>query len=371
MNHKVYAETFAREEMIGEGTPGSRVAALDALRQIAAFIVLIHHFLLIFEINAPSWTQLGVLDAKAAVSLFFVLSGYVLALSLSKEDVSIRSYIKFGVRRIFRIYPLHFASMLLSFGILMLIKTQGGFLRELAIPVEFLNQHDVRQWILQLTLVMPGIRSDFANPPVWTLMVEAKIAAVFPLIAWLILKSSSKIAICVVLVLAIASDWSDRYLAGAVAFLGQFAIGAALTRMPNSMMKSWGGGQWVIWIVASLVLYSLVSFRYDFPSIWIAYNLCGLGAAGIIASVVRNPFLNKKLAGFQKKCGADISYGIYIFHFPVMLGLKKLFGNPEDVHFLLGLTLFFLVTLITFSISIILMRLIEIPAIRIGKALTA
>ena len=347
---------------------GSRIEALDALRQIAAFIVLVQHFFVIFELETPSWMRSGVFDAKAAVTLFFVLSGYVLALSLRKEPISVRSYINFGIRRILRLYPMHCAATVLAFVVLHWVKNQGGFPRDFETPIEFLKTDDAYQWALQFTLVMPGMRSSFANPPVWTLMTEAKVAIVFPFIAWAILKMSPKHACVFVAVLILGSDWSGRHIVGTAALLGQFALGALIARTPSCMFTTMKRKHWTAWIILSLALYSAASFRYWTPNIWVAYYACSFGAAGIIIATLYSEWVHAKLASLQELIGVDISYGIYILHFPIMLGLKKVF--EQDSLNTLVFAVFVLAVLLTISLSIILMHAIERPAIRIGKIVT-
>src|SRR4051794_22028684 len=77
----------------------SRITALDSVRGIAAFLVVMNHCYLTFWPAGP--TLAGVLiGGRASVIVFFVLSGYVLARSLTHnaEPASV-----FIARRFFRI----------------------------------------------------------------------------------------------------------------------------------------------------------------------------------------------------------------------------------------------------------------------------
>lgn len=353
-----------------EPRPGSRIMALDAIRQIAAFIVLVQHFFVIFEIKTPLWMRVGLFDAKAAVTLFFVLSGYVLALSIRREPVSLRGYLNFGIRRALRLYPMHIAATLLALVVLVWVKSQGGFTRPLAMPVDFLQASgsEIRQWILQFTLVMPGLSSSFANPPVWTLMTEAKVSVVFPFIAWAVLRLTPRAACVLVAMLVLGSDWFDRHIVGTVALLGQFALGALIARLPRDAFGRFDWRQWSAWLLLSLVLYSIVSLRYRLPNEWIAYYLGSFGAAGLIIATIRWEGLNDRLTALQRFFRADISYGLYILHFPIMLWLRKLSG--ETVTALSGGLLFAASLFLTIVLSVILMFIAERPAIELGKRLT-
>ena len=345
--------------------------ALDALRQIAAMIVLIQHFFVIFEVNVPTWMTGWVFDAKAAVTLFFVLSGYVLALSVEREAVSIRGYVNFGIRRVLRLYPMHLAATALSLVILIWIKSAGGFTRPLQMPVEFLDAvgFESGQWLRQLTLIWPGMKSDFANPPVWTLMTEAKISLVFPLMAWALLKGPIKAAVLLVSILVIGSDFFATHVVGTLALLGQFALGALIARLPKSRLVTMSFRHWVVFLSVSIFLYSCVSFRYVLPSVWIAYYLGTIGSMGLIMATVYWDSFNRLMTFLQQIFRVDISYGIYILHFPLMLWLRKISG--EETSFLTGWLLFGGSVVLTVLLSLVLMHGLEKPAIRLGKRLTS
>ena len=52
------------------------------------------------------------LNGGAAVTVFFVLSGYVLGLSLDKHKVTVSRTLSFYLKRVFRLYPAHIVSLL-------------------------------------------------------------------------------------------------------------------------------------------------------------------------------------------------------------------------------------------------------------------
>lgn len=323
-----------------------------------------------FDLNPPAWLQSSIFDASAAVTLFFVLSGFVLALSIDREPVCFRSYVNFGIRRVLRIYPMHIAATLLAFAILLWIKSRGGFHQNLEMPVHFLNSEGLQlgSWLLQLTLVFPGMDSNFANPPVWTLMTEAKVAIVFPFIAWTILNLRRPAGTALVIILIMFSDWADRNLVGTFALLGQFAIGAWVANLPKSFFERFETKSWVIWTLVSVALYSAVSFRNSFPSAWIGYYLGAVGSAGIIISAIGWKFMNHTLTALQKFLRRDISYGIYILHFPILLGLRKL--QIDMTHIPSASFIFATALSLTIALSMILGFVVELPAIRLGRRLT-
>lgn len=342
-----------------------RIIALDALRVIAAFIVLAQHFRLVFELHWPVWLTKGIFDSKAAVMLFFVLSGYVLALSLGGKAPSFATYVKFGVRRVCRLYPVYWAALLLAFGVLWVVQRNGAG-QVTGLPAWFLDGTGMqfKQWVLQTTLVAPGMKSDFALPTVWTLMTEAKVSMVFPLLAWGILRGRDWVAISVVAALVLGSHWLDAHVVGTAAFLGMFALGALLCRLPATFWSRIGDAAWWGLLLLGMALYAAISWRYVMPSIWLGYYLCGLGSLILIAATIHWPLMRSGLTRVQNFLRFDLSYGIYILHYPVLVALKKIAGPASPV-----LT-FILATLLTVGISLLLHFVLEMPAIQLGRWLT-
>ncbi|GAA2726600.1 acyltransferase family protein [Cellulomonas aerilata] len=85
-----------------------RVAALDGMRGIAALAVVGYHYLM----HGPTmYPELGVpvhaaLVGREGVRLFFIISGFVIALSLRGSTVS-----RFAVSRFIRLYPVYWLGL--------------------------------------------------------------------------------------------------------------------------------------------------------------------------------------------------------------------------------------------------------------------
>lgn len=350
------------------GETAERIVALDALRVIAAFIVMVQHFRLVFELHWPEWLTKGLFDSKAAVMLFFVLSGYVLALSLGGKAPSFMAYVKFGVRRVFRLYPVYWAALLLAFAVLYAVQKTGSG-QVTGLPAWFLDGTGLKlkQWLLQATLVAPGMKSDFSLPTVWTLMTEAKVSMVFPLLAWGILRSPACLGWGVVTALVLGSHWLDAHVAGTAAFLGMFALGTILCRVPGSFWGRLGSAAWWGLLIFGLVLYAAISWRYVMPSIWLGYYLCGLGSMIFIAGTIHWPLMRSVLTRLQNFLRVDLSYGFYILHYPVLVALKKLASPFVSSSLVVA---FILAVVLTAGIALVLYFVVEKPAIKLGRRLT-
>jgi len=165
---------------------------LEALRGVAAMMVAVWHSLAVLPgsgVKADVIASLRRLtNGNAAVTLFFVLSGFVLGLSLRKAgECSRKQFLGFCVRRLFRIYPVFLFSTLLVVACLYYSHYMGGLF-----PAWFNSPSDYRQ-----TELNPGLPPSAAlvlgnlllwcptlNYPTWTLGIELRCSLLLPLLYW-------------------------------------------------------------------------------------------------------------------------------------------------------------------------------------------
>src|SRR5215469_14862557 len=100
---------LSREKDLSPGA--GEIAALTSLRGVAAVGVLLLHFRNQFgpTINPDRFTHFFV-RSYLFVDFFFILSGFVIALSygsMFSRGINLRDYIAFLIKRLARIYPLH------------------------------------------------------------------------------------------------------------------------------------------------------------------------------------------------------------------------------------------------------------------------
>jgi peptidoglycan/LPS O-acetylase OafA/YrhL len=89
-----------------------RYPELDSLRGLAAVMVVIFHYT-VDRHTSPSIFRLG----STGVDLFFIISGFVIFMSISK----VKNSLEFVINRTTRLYPTYWASVTFSFIILSLI----------------------------------------------------------------------------------------------------------------------------------------------------------------------------------------------------------------------------------------------------------
>jgi peptidoglycan/LPS O-acetylase OafA/YrhL len=90
-----------------------RYEALDGMRGIAVLLVVLFHVSWPNHITPNRFVENGYL----MVDLFFILSGFVISVSHSREPVSASQVGNFLCRRLFRIYPLHLAVLAAFVGV--------------------------------------------------------------------------------------------------------------------------------------------------------------------------------------------------------------------------------------------------------------
>jgi len=150
-----------------EAREPKRFVVLDFYRFVAALGVFIFHLKNIDKGISPVWNG----SYGLFVDMFFILSGFVISYSYPSTSTGMRSYVRFLVRRIARIYPLHLLTLLL-FAALALVGISGptshaGFL-------DFIqNLFLVQAW---------GITDHLSfNSPAWSISAELFCYLLFPL----------------------------------------------------------------------------------------------------------------------------------------------------------------------------------------------
>lgn len=147
-----------------------RFVVLDFYRFVAALGVFIFHLKNIDQGISPAWNG----SFGLFVDMFFILSGFVISYSYP-ASTGVRSYTRFLVRRIARIYPLHVLTLLVFAG-LALIGIAG--------PTE---HSGVSDFLYNLFLIQAwGVTDHLSfNSPAWSISAELFCYLLFPLLMWL------------------------------------------------------------------------------------------------------------------------------------------------------------------------------------------
>ncbi len=148
----------------------SEVKALTGLRGAAASIVAVHHFL---QMPISPWHELP-LRGYLAVDVFFVLSGFVLALTYADAfavDRGSQPYRDFLIRRVARIYPI-FLVILLYTVLRIALQDPSALASSGALRCVVANLLLIQGWGMAPSLIIPS----------WSISTEMAAYLAFPMI---------------------------------------------------------------------------------------------------------------------------------------------------------------------------------------------
>jgi peptidoglycan/LPS O-acetylase OafA/YrhL len=279
-----------------------RLRQLDSIRGIASLFVVFNHYILLVPkqlLPPPSLDQLLTLavwlspltwlrftparllvDGEAAVDLFFVLSGFVLALPLTRHAQP--PFLAFLVKRFCRVY-LPFA------GVILIVAAAYEIIPTAPSPAvsSWLNGLLLPRGSYSVTahLLMGGREADMRLDPVmWTLVHEMRVSVIFPVIFLAIRRigAAQTVGACLVIsVLAsfgmsdsISGDWQAT-----VHFLWMFAAGSALSYHRDGIMRFMR--QRSRTTILCLWVLTLMLLIVPFNRVWADF-LIGCGAALLI-----------------------------------------------------------------------------------------
>lgn len=201
-----------------------RLVAIQALRGIAALMVVFHHVIHQF----PDFlSQLPTEAGQAGVDLFFVISGFVMVYVTHKREQSARQFL---MMRAIRIIPAYWFYTLAA-GLLMFL-----------LPKLFrANELTARHLILSLLFVPHEIGNNILSPVIkqgWTLNYEIFFYILFALTLAVWFSGRVALSAVVLVTLACAGHWArhEHYELGAISFyldgiLLEFVFGMLIARM--------------------------------------------------------------------------------------------------------------------------------------------
>jgi len=347
-----------------------RIHALDGLRGAAAVAVVAFHVFLIVDLSELASavvlaTPLGLLvNGPGAVHVFFVLSGYVLAIALSRDEAPGR-LARFYVRRVFRIHPAYVAAVLFAWVV------SSGY------PLwRFHCGFHIPGALLPRALMFPSMA--FGMLPVgWSLYVELAMSLVFPLLFLLVRRLHPAAALAVAALLLI--DFSP--ITSFLRFALDFALGASLyrerERVARGMNRLPAAGKFALLVAAGLLLqapYALAALRGGHAGLERGHSpqtvvLMASGSALLVVTSLHVAPLARLFQAPLARFFGRISYSLYLVHLTVLTVLRCPGGTEALVSPLQGVLLFAVTLAISTALAMLGQRFVEEPAIRAGRAL--
>ncbi len=174
--------------MTQPGTP--QLNALTGLRGAAAWLVVTYHFREALAPFVPAAVLAVAAHGALAVDLFFVMSGFIIALNYRKEFQAegMGAYGRFLLLRLARIYPLH----LFMLGLFVLY-VGAVSLAEHADKFERLGYLVASIFLVQAW--SPWVWLGW-NDPAWSISTEMFAYLIFPLMAYIVMRTRGRSAAC-------------------------------------------------------------------------------------------------------------------------------------------------------------------------------
>lgn len=286
------------------GSVSSTGNNFDAIRILAASMVLVsHHYALTGQME-PSFFGIHSYGGLA-VTIFFVISGYLVATSWQRDPCLWR----FALRRFLRIWPALTAALVLTaYGL-------GAWVTELPLK-EYLTHRATANYLqglwMNIHFVLPGVFEHNPYPrgvngSLWTIPLEVRCYVILGFAGLVgLLKFRSVFLLSISLYMAWFLARSNADLTGSIHYGRElsafFLAGAAL----HVLERHWSRRPaiWAVCIGASFAI--AWSFGWRHTALLIA-----LPFAIIYAGTRATPYLRR--AGRW----GDPSYGIYLFAFPI------------------------------------------------------
>ena len=377
----------------------TRLPALDSLRGLAALAVVFTHVLWLYRPNSlvrpfsANLVTLGYLrswvaelpgtflievsplhlltSGHEAVILFYLISGFVLYLSCERRAGD-HPYRDFLVRRICRIYIPYLVGV--AFAIALCATLSTGHLNGMNdwINHTWLMPID-RAAVLSHIALVGNFNTDLFMMACWTLVHEMRLAFVFPLLAELVLSRSRWLPLVIAalslsgigLFAVFAARYGTWFLT--IHYAALFLVGAWLARERVGCAAFWASldvRRRAFLLAGALALYNYGRFIRIVHAPAVAADLpIAAGAACLIVwAMSRPPVL--ELAPIRWL--GRVSYGLYLLHQSFILASIYLLRELLPLW-----TILILAVAMTFAAAELFHRIVEGPAIRLGRKLTS
>ena len=285
--------------------------SFDEVRLVLALMVVCVHTSTLSQSSDLQWLSL-VFDSDFAVKGFFAISGYL----VFKSYCSSKSLADYYEKRCRRVFPAYLIVIFFCIGI-------GAVTTSLSLS-DYVTSNSTYQYllanILMLNFVQPELSGVFQDNPhsamngaLWTIKIEVLFYLVVPIIYYLMQRLKQSLVLIVIILLSIC--WFSYFI-----FISNNIFASQLSRqLPGQLMYFTIG----IWL-------SQIGMSHFFRVFWIVlgclYMMCKSliypGYVEFLNMVIYPLFVISicKTGSFNIGLGkfGDFSYGVYLFHFPVI-----------------------------------------------------
>ena len=350
---------------------------LDSLRGIAALMVGGFHAGL-SAAPATVWHYLALMlgfffDGRTAVSIFFVLSGLVLGMSLRRLGaVTPAAFFHFCGRRFFRLYPAYAVSTL--FYLMLYFAIRNKFHQGQPIGHGWCDYYSTDRFSSGDLIGNFLFLSQHLNVATWTLKVEAQAALLLPFLHAFSVRFRTRGQALLFVVLAGLCLFSGS---------GSTRINLPLFYMGYlipPLLEMWRSTRFAETYAKGGVLFALAITLLAVPHLFgsmgfgsrFAVLIAGVGSALLLIVILiasSHPVFNLLDHKFVKYLGL-ISYSYYLFNLLSVDLVQRLIFSPvgiQQAHPFLGWWLIFIVSsLLCAALASVSFHLVERPAVKLG-----
>ena len=359
-----------------------RDRSLDSLRGIAAVSVLLLHLSYFKPLNELHGWLAGVYRlisfGHEAVVLFFVLSGYVLYLQISRQAMS---YLEFMIKRVCRIYLPYF------FAIVVAILMQKFLHPHVDLAMGDLGSSawtaplSIKTIVAHILLIFP-FTNNHLDPVIWSLTYEMRLSLILPLLVWAAQRLGWPVVVLASLLLLPIDTLllHKQHFGGGVAnvygtwghtlaYVSDFVIGAWLASQKSYVANKLAPMQTVSFMMFLLgVIAFEMSSRFsiaggEFYSIYWHLTLL-VAIPMILMAVTTNALLQRILDMRVFHWLGDISYSLYLLHTLILLAIVHLVGPEKCSIWTLAL-----VVALSFLAASLSYLYVEKPSIQLGRSI--
>jgi peptidoglycan/LPS O-acetylase OafA/YrhL len=364
--------------MIKEKQP--RLYLLDLARAFAATCVVLQHYQHFylsgnetFDRNSQPFFEIIGFAYKfgsQAVPFFFILSGFIFFTfyykKISEGKISFQNFI---IIRIARLYPLHFLTLvIITILQQMYFKFEGDYFISDASNIKTFVSHIflIQEW----PLIKPNLEQGF-NAPSFSISIELFLYISFFFISLNYAKNLSQLCVIVVTSLIIYCVIRSTFTLGILLFY----YGGFLHFLLEKIKRSIKQNKNFIFII--LLLLNLIIFSRSLNEFFLALQLQLSSITGgrlmISLYFIKFPLIIINLTLIQKffknigknlKIFGDISYTIYLIHFPLQIPYAIIDKNFININYNNNLV-FLSYMLLVFLVSIIIYKFFELPSKKI------
>jgi peptidoglycan/LPS O-acetylase OafA/YrhL len=311
---------------------------LDGMRAVAALLILLYHAWLLSgePVLDGGPIRNAISSGHLAVSLFFVISGFVLFLPVARRHGRFGSLRRYAVRRVARIVPAYYAALALCLLAFPLLTTD--VLLEQRLSAGSLLAH--LTFVQNEARLLPGYDGALGfgvDPVVWTLSIEVAFYVLLPFVAswfwrhpWSLLAAALGIGVAARLLIDPLVDGrtASLLLSAFPLHLADFAAGMAAAivavRLPIDPRRAAGlglaGAAVAIVILVLLGGPDASAARDVARRDPVAMAILPLAFAAALLGLLAGPrLLRSPLELGAVRWLGTVSYGTFLVHFPVLL----------------------------------------------------